>query len=662
MQELFENWRKFRKESKSLLQEQKHIVGLDGHELDLTDDPRKIGREQWKRDAVELLEDNFDTSKLKSVLVDTDALGNEGRYYRWRPRVIHVTAGGETIILAGTEIGASGEYSGEFYGAYKGGQKAPDADDIGHYIKQNLHWNIDELNQSQRNQIQYAIDELVDELIEDLKVKIDKRIAALDKEMDDIYIRRAGAEGDEYFFHGPGGQEAWEATKEQRQQRKHLRATLQNITVYQADRVVTRQTLRELYRASANYYKSSWEKYAAGVRAEIDKPAFEPDEPTVWEPGEGEAYRGENRPLSMDLDFERLKKKVNIDVVDGVYAQILKDPDAALDRIILSKGGGAFKHAAVPSPGDRWSRRGDLVVSRDEVEAALIKRKMKKLEARRGGRPEIVDISDPRVESSEGIRWGRPSKRLGDTRIIADDDLIREAKKIGWHRLTPEQQKKVIARLAAIELDAMYNITGTKKPIAKTIHAFETYTESVREIGEELGTISEESARQADILRKTKVVRGTGFKALLKKIPFLGVLITAVAFPYGEAKAAFRRGVEREAGLREKYKGVEDPQAELIELLLIESLRAGDPGFELGVMAASSATFAVDVIKGGLLPWLLGRRTKPGLDPQTEKYNIEDYPMEYRKEKPEQEEIGPTLPMNENNKHSRKLKIIINTK
>ena len=181
----------------------------------------------------------------------------------------------------------------------------------------------------------------------------------------------------------------------------------------------------------------------------------------------------------------------------------------------------------------------------------------------------------------------------------------------GWNKLSEEQQKELIDRMVAIEMDKTYRLTAGKNPIIKDFEELLVHVKSQAEtpldIENALKFIDKQSTELATLDKKASK---SWFRNFLRKLPFFSAGFVGVLFPYDEAQAAFNRGILRKQGVLEPWRpegrqdtqgggslqdlveeaaqlsrflfgDANDPQAEFKTLLLVESFRAFDPGLEL---------------------------------------------------------------------------------
>ena len=241
-----------------------------------------------------------------------------------------------------------------------------------------------------------------------------------------------------------------------------------------------------------------------------------------------------------------------------------------------------------------------------------------------------------------------------------NDPIISKASRVGWERLQPLERKLVRNRLVSLVLVRNFNLMGKKKPIIKNIELLDDMVESWEELSNmrlDLEDLSEQGSREMTVANKKP--DKNWFKRTLRKIPFFSTFFATALFPYDEAYAAYIRGLERKAGIREEWDGTTsmtvggavqtlagmplvalgDSQAELHSLILLEIARSFDPGVELTELIMILAKkYGSEVGE-----WLMkGRRY---LGPSKE--DIEDYPELDQTpswahgDKGEKEEIGP---------------------
>ena len=273
----------------------------------------------------------------------------------------------------------------------------------------------------------------------------------------------------------------------------------------------------------------------------------------------------------------------------------------------------------------------------------------------------------------------------------------------GWNKLPKEQQKELIDRMVAIEMDRTYRLTTGKNPIIKNFDHLLAYVETHGELTRELGNVPGEIDRtkraigglegktpdhglafidkqSTELATLDKKANKSWFRKFLRKLPFFSAGFVGVLFPYDEAQAAFNRGILRKQGVLEPWRpeisggkkgaadaslediveegaqlarilfgNANDPQAEFKTLLIVESLRAVDPGVELTELALNLVIWMAKktpLEATDLITKALGGEYLSG--PQTQ--DIEDYPELGQApswahgDKGEKEEIGPVPP------------------
>ena len=233
----------------------------------------------------------------------------------------------------------------------------------------------------------------------------------------------------------------------------------------------------------------------------------------------------------------------------------------------------------------------------------------------------------------------------------------------GWNKLSETQQKELIDRMVAIEMDRTYRLTAThsKKPILDfdelLVHV-KAQAETPYDVENALKFIDKQSTELATLDKKANK---SWFRKFLRKLPFFSAGFVGALFPYDEAQAAFNRGILRKQGVLEPWRpeggkksrgdaslediveeaaqlsrilfgDINDPQAEFKTLLIVETFRTFDPGLELVELASEAPGALMSLVKWvaiktpltatDLITKALGREYRSG--PQTQ--DIEDYP------------------------------------